>query len=296
MPPRRKKKSVKKKRRSWIIAFLVLLFCAATIAVAAYTFFHGPLPRAAVLAHKPGTGSDSANYKGPITTHPTGSLQKKDTPLVAIIIDDMGYNLNVGNGLVDLDLNLSFAFLPFGPYTEKLAPVAGKKGRDILLHQPMQASDPEWNPGPGTLFVSMSGKVIRSTFGDNLARVSGAVGINNHMGSEFTKDKRAMADLLAEIKKKGIFFVDSLTTPESAGHSLARQQGVPSARRDIFIDNEQDVDKIQAQLYALIKLAEKEGKAIGIGHPYPETLAALSAMQGTLRDRIRLVGASNLAR
>jgi polysaccharide deacetylase 2 family uncharacterized protein YibQ len=209
---------------------------------------------------------------------------------VAIIIDDMGYKTRVPNKLLDLDLDITFSFLPHGPHTTSQMKKAEKLGRDIMLHLPMEARDSRWNPGPGGMFTAMNKKQLGDIFQKNLSSVPLAIGANNHMGSKFTADKKAMTTVLNLIAEHNLFFVDSLTAANSVGWNLARQKGIKTAKRNIFLDNDQDKGKIIIQIEALIRLARRQGSAIGIGHPYPATFAAIKSCQEKLRKRVKLVG------
>jgi len=206
----------------------------------------------------------------------------------------MGYRKATGDDLLRLDLNLSFSFLPGGPNSASQAREAQKLGRDIMLHLPLEPHDPTWNLGPGGLYVSMSRESVQNTFARDLAIVPMAIGINNHMGSLFTENETAMRTLLTIVRANNLFFLDSLTSSNSLGYDLARSMGVKTARRDIFLDNEHDNEKITSQLMKLLAVAEKHDWAIGLAHPYPSTLAALKEHAALFRTRVRLVGISEL--
>lgn len=217
-------------------------------------------------------------------------------PLLAIIIDDLGQQKKVPEQLLALGLNFSFAFLPHTPFAKELARQAQAGRHDLLLHLPMEPEDSHWNPGAGTLLAAMDQATIRKTIDQDLAAVPLAVGINNHMGSRFTADRAAMTLFFKTIKERRLFFVDSLTTAKSVGSPLAKEMGIKTARRDLFLDNEPEPDKIVRQIQALIALAQKNGSAIGIGHPYPPTLAALTQMQEQLRTQVTMVGVQTLVK
>ena len=217
-------------------------------------------------------------------------------PQVAIIIDDMGYHQQIGRQLLALDLNLTFSFLPQAPYTLQQEKQAWVKGRDVLLHMPMQAHDRAFNPGPGALYLKYSPKQMRSIVAEDLNSVPHAIGSNNHMGSAFTEDRAAMHEVLAVLKKRGLFFIDSYTTADSIGLDEARKMSVPTARRHIFLDNVQNRKKICRQLDKLVVLARKKGWAIGIGHPHQATLDALGSCGQQLGNSVEIVGVHTLVR
>ncbi len=241
--------------------------------------------------HAPPVQESVLKPEVPLVEKPDGTL-----PRIAIIIDDMGYHGSIGRDLLALQLDLTFSFLPKAPFTKKQEEEAWAKGRTILLHLPMQAKSNRWDPGPGALYVSYSSERIRSVILEDLKSVPHAVGCNNHMGSRFTEDRPGMHEVLAVLKKRNLFFVDSYTTAASIGLDEARKMGVPTARRHVFLDNEQDTGKICRQLDLLLSLAEKKGRAIGIGHPHQATLEGLRRCGPHIRGRAELVGVDELVR
>ncbi|MDD3620692.1 MAG: divergent polysaccharide deacetylase family protein [Desulfobulbaceae bacterium] len=217
-------------------------------------------------------------------------------PLVAIIIDDMGYHQRIGRALLDLDLNLTFSFLPDGPFTPALQERAWREEHDVLVHMPMEAHDPARNSGPGTLLADDPPEVIAEKVARNLATVPRAVGVNNHMGSRFTENPEAVQLFLHQIAAKGLFFIDSGTTPRSVAMETARSLGIPTGRRHVFLDNSDRREDICLRLGELVELAVRSGEAIGIGHPGEATLEALNGCGEMLTGRVRVVGIGELAR
>ncbi|MBU4262100.1 MAG: divergent polysaccharide deacetylase family protein [Proteobacteria bacterium] len=303
----RKKAARKKKKgkKSLLLWFFLLLLLLCSIAATVYLVFLRPgtikplsPPIASVPKKKPAPIPAKPAVPPPlITSLPSQkSPATAQLPLISIIIDDMGFQDKICADLIALDLNLSFAFLPFGPHTAAQLAEARRKDRDILLHLPMEPQDSKWTPGPGALLTAMDSWKIQSTLARDIAAVPHAIGVNNHMGSSFTENRIAMQACLALLKNNNLFFLDSLTSANSVGFSMAREMGMRSAQRDIFIDNSQDAQQIMKQLDALISLARKRGSAIGIGHPHPATLAALRKYQSKLQGEIQLVGVSRLAK
>jgi polysaccharide deacetylase 2 family uncharacterized protein YibQ len=135
---------------------------------------------------------------------------------------------------------------------------------------------------------------MKSIFQDDLQTVPKAIGVNNHMGSRFTASPQAMRNLMAMIRPRGLFFLDSVTAADSVAYDLAHEMGVKTERRTVFLDNDQNPDKIMAQLALLVRLAGEHGQAVGIGHPYPGTVEALRRYQNDLRTRTEMVGVSRL--
>jgi polysaccharide deacetylase 2 family uncharacterized protein YibQ len=132
------------------------------------------------------------------------------------------------------------------------------------------------DPGPGALMVGLDPPALRQRLAAALAQVPGAKGVNNHMGSAFTADQEGMTAALLFIKEEGLYFVDSRTCEASVGLSLARRLGLPALGRDVFLDHTAQEQAIRRQLAALARIADRNGMALGIGHPYPETVSALT--------------------
>lgn len=215
-------------------------------------------------------------------------------PRIAIIIDDMGYHQRLGHQLLNLDLNLTFSFLPHGPFTQGLEELAWQGGHDILVHMPMEATDPSWDPGPGTLHLADPPETLRFNVARNLAAVPHAVGVNNHMGSRFTEDRSAMQHFLEMIEQQGFFFIDSSTSSDSVAMDTARAMGIRTARRHVFLDNIQTQEDICRQLKLLVREAVKRGWAVGIGHPNEATLTALTRCRTLLLEQVEIVGIREL--
>lgn len=216
------------------------------------------------------------------------SLPRK-LPLVAIIIDDMGYHLGIGNELLEQEMELSYSFLPYAPYTRELAGKANSAGKAVLLHLPLEPKGQHWQPGPGTIYLSDSQAEMRQKFKNDFAEVPFAEGVNNHMGSLFTEDSTAMDLILREVKKQGLFFVDSITSAGSVGFSLSQALMITSGRRHVFLDNSLEETAICEQLAKLVESAEKRGQAIGIAHPHRETLQAISNCIDQYKERVAFV-------
>jgi polysaccharide deacetylase 2 family uncharacterized protein YibQ len=301
---RRKPARKKRGKKSLVLWFFLFLLVLCSIGATVYLVFLRPgtikplsPPLTSVPKKRPaGVPEKPAVPPPPVTIAPDKKTQKAaQLPLLSIIIDDMGFKDKICADLIALELNLSFAFLPFGPNTATLA-LAQRKNRDILLHLPMQPQDSKWIPGPGTLLTSMSSREIQSTLARDIAAVPHAIGVNNHMGSSFTENRAAMQACLALLKENNLFFLDSLTSARSVGFSMAKEMGLRTAQRDIFIDNNQDPQEVMKQLDALINIAKKRGSAIGIGHPHQATLDALRKYQPKLQEQMQLVGVSRLAK
>lgn len=223
-------------------------------------------------------------------TEPPTPVNKGGLPLVAIIIDDMGYHEKIGGDLMALPMQLTFSFLPYAPFTRQQEAAAAALGHTVLLHLPMQPENKMWNPGPGALYLGEKENAQKKILDLDLSWVPHAVGVNNHMGSLITQDEQSMRFLLHLLEEKRLFFIDSLTTPKSVAYRLAMKMGVKTGRRQIFLDNVHTEDQISQQLDKLVMEAQNRGKVIGIGHPYPETLRVLATRLSSLNEKVHLVG------
>lgn len=218
------------------------------------------------------------------------------SPRVAIVIDDMGVDINKLRELVKIDRSITVAVMPHQRYSAETAREAHDNGVDVLLHLPMEPWDIKTNnPGKGALLVGMTAEQVRAQVEQDLLTVPYTIGINNHMGSRFTEDEPLMRDVLEVVKQRDLFFLDSRTTSKSVALKLARELGVRNADRNVFLDNTRDVQYIKGQLSELVSMARKRGKAIAIGHPYPETIQALKESVPELEEKgVRVVRLSEL--
>ena len=218
-------------------------------------------------------------------------------PQVAIIMDDLGRSVGKARQLIALDLHVTFAILPGEAQATSVAKLALRHGQQVMLHIPMEPHDyPQTNPGSDALLLGQSPDEIRRRLTLMLDKVPKASGANNHMGSRFTEYGEGMAVVLQVLREKKLFFIDSRTTSRSIGGREAVQVGVPVGVRDMFLDNVAEVDAIRGEIRKLIRLAQRQGSAVGICHPYPETLAALGQERDLLRNgSVELVFASTLA-
>lgn len=210
-------------------------------------------------------------------------------PKVAIIVDDIGYQRELGKAFLDMPIELTFSFLPFAPHTKELERRAYDLGKTVFLHLPLQPQSGKFNPGPGALLVQDSPHVQRDKLLKCLAEVPHATGVNNHMGSLFTRNKEPMVHIMEELESRSLAFVDSYTTATSVGLESAREQGLRSARRHVFLDNIQSRDHVCGQLQKLVDIAKNRGVGIGIAHPYKVTLEALKTCSLSYIDDVQYV-------
>ncbi len=216
-------------------------------------------------------------------------------PKLAIIIDDLGYDSNMASSFFQLDLPLSFSVLPSAPLTEVIVREANKEGCELILHLPMEPKNyPSVKPGPGALFISMDEHEIRQILDQDLRQITGVRGVNNHMGSSFTENKDKMLVVLEELKRRDLFYIDSRTTKGTVALELAKEMGVPAARRRVFLDNNLAPKAMKIQMERLLSMARLQGAAIGIGHPYKETLKMLEKYCSRMKTEFQVVLVSEL--
>lgn len=199
-----------------------------------------------------------------------------DGPIIAIVIDDMGVDRKRSRHMwEDVPGPLTLSFMSYAEDLPEQTQAAKKSGHELMLHMSMEPSNVTIDPGPNVLMTAMADSEIKSLTDWGLNRFSGFVGVNNHMGSRFTEDAHAMRVVLSEVKDRGLLFLDSRTSPKSVGRSVARDLGMPILERNVFLDNDNDVDKVRHQLEQVERLARKQGFAIAIGHPRDATIEAL---------------------
>jgi polysaccharide deacetylase 2 family uncharacterized protein YibQ len=214
---------------------------------------------------------------------------------IALIIDDIGYDQKMALALYALEPNISFSILPWSPHGRAIAGILRDRGAHIMLHLPMEPIQyPDVNPGPGALLTGMSPDELIIQLEKNLEEVPGASGVNNHMGSRLTTEAGQMYQVFTILKKRNLFFVDSMTARRSQCRAAARLLQVRFGERDVFLDNVQEQAYITGQFAQLKKIAQKHGHAIGIGHPYAATLETLKTELPKIKGKFRVVPVSRM--
>ncbi len=231
---------------------------------------------------------------------PIVARREQAGPRVAIVIDDFGYNRSkTALGFLELEQPITVAVLPQCPYTRRIANEADAAGKQVIAHIPMQPeSYPNANPGDGALLERHSADELRALTRAVLEEIPHARGANNHMGSRLTTRQPHMRAVMEELKAHGFFFVDSVTAAGSVAYDEARRAGVPAGRNTLFLDSYLDESgrlDVPGRLRALEEAARRNGFAIGIGHPKPETLDALKRGLPAMQARgIKIVFVSEL--
>ena len=226
---------------------------------------------------------------------PDGSIHKNGLPKVAIIIDDIGFDKPIGLKLMDLGIPITLSILPYSPHGDSLIYKARERGIELMLHLPMEPFEyPKVNPGFGAILTGMDRETIVDKLEKSLIDVPYIKGVNNHMGSKLTSDEAIMNIVMGVILEKKLFFIDSRTSKYTVCEKVAKEIKIPFAKRDIFLDHSNDEESIGKQVDQLIKVAEKKGRAIGIGHPYNFTYNVLQKRIPLMKLRVQFVKASEL--
>lgn len=197
-------------------------------------------------------------------------------PRIAIIIDDLGYQLHAGRRAIELPGPVAFAVLPGTPQGERLARLANARGKEVLLHLPLEAVDHQGPVEPGAITLDMTRSTFHATFTAAIASVPFAVGVSSHRGSLLTRHPGHMQWLMQEIlARTNLFFIDSYTTHKSVALRIAAEAGISASKRDVFLDHDRSPGAVLHELERLKHKARRQGQAIGIGHPFPATLDVL---------------------
>ena len=208
-------------------------------------------------------------------------LPEKPTPImrgvIGIVIDDFGYrNDEISDGFLELDARLTYAIIPGHRYSTSFGEKAVESGYEVIVHMPMENTGKTYGEEEFVLMTAMDNETIQRRLNNAIEEIPTAIGMNNHQGSKASADQNIMSNVAKVMKERGFFFLDSRTTIETIGETTMEVFGVPTARRNIFLDNEDDEEKIEKQLMKLVKRSEEVGSAIGIGHVKPKTLNVLS--------------------
>ncbi|MEY0964337.1 divergent polysaccharide deacetylase family protein [Providencia alcalifaciens] len=212
---------------------------------------------------------------------------------LAIVIDDFGYRVKEDNQILALPAAVTIAILPSSPHGREVAEKAHQQGRDILIHMPMKPLSNQ-PLEKDTLSPSMSAEDIDRLIKNAIKRVPYAKGMNNHMGSEMTSSLPGMRNVMHSLSQSNLFFLDSVTIGNTQVKNAAKEYGVPTLRRHIFIDNHQSEEETRSQLNKAVAYARKHGSAVAIGHPHPSTVRALQKYLPQLPADIELVAVSSL--
>ena len=215
----------------------------------------------------------------------------------SIIIDDLGNHFKIGQEVIKLPAALTVAILPKTIYAKKLANLAAKHNKEVMLHLPMQSVE-HHKFTPDTLYLHMTKQAFDEQLQLNLNSVPHVRGVNNHMGSLLTQHPGHMAWLMDALSKRGgLYFIDSRTTNKSIADQIAIEYKIPSLSRDYFLDPNNDKHTLRIQFDRFIKKINTRGYAIAIAHPYPKTIRFLQRHLKELEEHgITLLPVSKLIR
>lgn len=250
------------------------------------------VPRPEATTGQPGKPVSPA--RAPVVPREAADLQ--DRPKIAIVIDDLGIDLSRGARVLALPAPLTVAYLPYADNLADQTAAARRAGHELFLHLPMDPKNRDiTDPGPNALLVDLDIGELRRRLDWNLSRFNGYVGVNNHMGSRFTNNAGALATVMAELRRRGLLFLDSRTSAASLALTQARRGGVRSVARDVFIDHIATPDAVRAALVKVEDIARHKGYVVAIGHPRDVTIDALSTWLPQIERRgFRLVTISAL--
>ncbi|HYD17443.1 MAG TPA: divergent polysaccharide deacetylase family protein [Patescibacteria group bacterium] len=206
-------------------------------------------------------------------------------PMIAILIDDMGLDHLHGARAVKLPAAVTLAYLPYSPNIKDQAAAARKAGHELIVHMPMQPERKTADPGPDYLGDDVPPLLLLARVQKSLLAFDGYVGVNNHMGSKFTKNADALAVVMSALAEKKVFFLDSLTDPGSVAEKVARAHNLQTSHRDVFLDDDISPAAVAKSLAQAEAIARQTGTAIAIGHPKEATLAALEQWLPTLAGK-----------
>jgi uncharacterized protein len=242
------------------------------------------------------TSTANAINAEPLTEPPLQPLpvvRPRINGAIVLIIDDLGFEGQPLERVMALDPNVNCSILPNSSRAAATAALLHSRGFELLCHLPMEPQGRE-RPGRDAVLTSMSDEEIERVTRLNIEAIPHARGVNNHMGSRATTDRRVMESVLRALPE-GMYFIDSRTAGSSVAATISREMGVPTATRHVFLDDVQTEEFVRRQVAELAAVAEKKGVAIGIGHPHAVTLRVLEEELPALRARgLRLLRASEI--
>ena len=215
---------------------------------------------------------------------------------IAIVIDDFGYNLNNLAVFDEIKYPLTLSVLPNLNYSNIISKKLSERGFQIILHLPLEPHE-KFRLEKNTIMTSMNELAIRNIIRQDLMNLPGVVGVSNHMGSKATEDLKTMRIVFEELKNRHLYFLDNLVSSKSVCSDLADKINLPFAKRDVFLDNSEELEYIRKQIYKIKTNARIYGQAIGVGHDRRNTLEVLKeVMPGLEKEGYKFVFVSELVR
>ncbi len=212
---------------------------------------------------------------GPVAAPPQKPVPVPPKGKLIFVFDDAGHNLAQLKPFLELPFPCTIAVLPGLQYSAEAARLSRRAGKEVILHQPMQALNFALDPGPGAIKPGMTREQIHAVIRENLSEVGPVTGLNNHEGSYITADRLSMQAVFDIIEEAGIYFLDSRTNADTVAPALAGERGIRLWERAVFLDNSQDRASIIDAVQNGMKIAERKGAAIMIGHIWSNDLAAV---------------------
>lgn len=228
----------------------------------------------------------SSEIKNQEQTEVFEDIDQDTLGVIVLVIDDFGYrNDNISDGFLNLKIPITCAIIPGHTASKKFAEKAVSFGKEVIIHMPMESEN--YSPGEDEykLLTSMTSELLENKLIQAFESLPEAIGMNNHQGSKATSDSKTMTVLATVLKDRGKYFIDSRTSSLTIGEKTMTSFGVPTARRNIFLDNNNDLDKIEEQMNKLANSAKKNGVAVGLGHARKNTLSVLEKVVPGLLDK-----------
>lgn len=284
MPPKKRRVKTRKKKKH---IFLILLLVALAV-----FFVYEEFGREDVLRTFSKLFGPEEKKEAVRRPPPADRTLPEVLPKVSIVIDDLGPNKKMATEILVINSPLTLSILPQEVYSSWIAEEGFSLGREIIVHVPMEATRP-LKLGKGGLYTWMTDDEIAKILEKDILSVPHATGISSHMGSAFTADSRVMNVVISALKSKGLFFLDSVTSPKTIGYETAVNKGLTAYRRDIFLDDSSDPRDIAVQWDRLVNIAKRNGYALAQGHARKNTIEFL---EDILRNNttVRVVPLSEL--
>ena len=228
-------------------------------------------------------GSEIKNQE---RTETVKDIDQDTLGVIVLVIDDFGYrNDNISDGFLNLSIPITCAIIPGHTASKKFAEKAVSYGKEVIIHMPMESEN--YSPGEDEykLLTSMTSELLEKKLIQAFESLPEAIGMNNHQGSKATSDSKTMTVLASVLKDRGKYFIDSRTSSLTIGEKTMISFGVPTARRNIFLDNNNDLDRIEEQMNKLANSAKKNGVAVGLGHARKNTLSVIEKVVPDLLDK-----------
>ena len=283
------------------IARLMLLPILGLALVLGWSFLqnalHTPASGRHVVAQQASVLAPAKAPESKAAAPATPAKKKQRHGDIVVILDDVGFDHQPLASAMNIDPNVNFAILPNSENALESARTLHGRGFELLCHLPMEPLGyPKQSPGANAILTSMSDEQIADTTRANVGAIPNIRGVNNHMGSAATSDRRVMTTVLGALPK-GLYFIDSKTAGTSIAGKLAHEMDIRTASRNVFLDDVQSESAVRRQLGQLADAASTRGLAVGIGHMYPVTMKVLGQEAPRLRaEGFRFIRASEAVR